>query len=85
MVLVGTSYSANPNWSFVEALKLALSQDILNYAVEGQGPIAPMQTYLQQLDPVDAPPVVIWEFPIRYLSDPDLLSPIKILTGDDNA
>lgn len=85
MVLVGTSYSANPNWSFVEALKLALSQDILNYALEGQGPIAPMQIYLDQLDATDAPPLLIWEFPIRYLSDPTLLDPITNPTGDDNA
>lgn len=83
-VLVGTSYSANPNWSFVEALKLALSQDIVNYAQEGRGPIAPMQDYLDAFDPADAPPVVIWEFPVRYLSDPSLKDTLNT-HGDENA
>jgi alginate O-acetyltransferase complex protein AlgJ len=85
-VLVGTSYSANANWSFVEALKLSLSQDVLNYAKEGLGPIEPMRVFLQELDPAEAPPVVIWEFPIRYLSDPKLLdAPQAPVEGDGNA
>ncbi|MEP3348067.1 MAG: hypothetical protein ABJN34_03650 [Litoreibacter sp.] len=83
-VLVGTSYSANPNWSFLEALKLSLSQDIVNYAQEGRGPIAPMQDFLDKLDPANAPPVVIWEFPIRYLSDPSLKDTLNN-SGDENA
>jgi len=83
-VLVGTSYSANPNWSFVEALKVALAQDVLNYAQEGRGPIAPMVDYLNALEPADAPPVVIWEFPVRYLSDPTLLESLEN-GGDENA
>ncbi len=70
-LLIGTSYSANPTWSFAEALKLALGRDILNLAVEGQGPARPMLDYLASPDFRDAPPeVVIWEFPVRYLSDP---------------
>lgn len=76
LVLVGTSYSANPNWSFVEALKLALSQDVINYAREGQGPVAPMDLFLGQMDPTAPPPVVIWEFPVRYLTDPTLLETV---------
>ncbi len=83
-VLVGTSYSANPNWSFLEALKLSLSQDIVNYAQEGRGPVAPMQDFLDALDPTEAPPVVIWEFPVRYLSDPSLYDALKA-AGDENA
>lgn len=71
--LVGTSYSANANWSFVEALKLALSHDVLNYAQEGRGPVAPMRDYLDNLAHEDVPEVVIWEFPVRYLTDPALL------------
>jgi alginate O-acetyltransferase complex protein AlgJ len=70
-LLIGTSYSANPAWSFAEALKLALSRDVLNLAVEGQGPVRPMLDYLASADFRNAPPeVVIWEFPVRYLSDP---------------
>lgn len=74
VVLVGTSYSANPNWSFVEAMKVALGRDVLNLATEGQGPIVPMLDFVETgLAALDAPPkVVIWEFPVRYLADPKL-------------
>lgn len=72
--LVGTSYSANPRWSFTEALKLALEHDVLNYAREGLGPLEPMQRYIAALKTGDAPRIVIWEFPTRYLTDPELLS-----------
>ncbi|WP_386679128.1 hypothetical protein [Loktanella sp. R86503] len=71
--LVGTSYSANPNWSFAEALKLALHRDVINYAEEGKGPFAPMQTYLSARDPLNGAAQVIWEIPVRYLTDPDIL------------
>jgi alginate O-acetyltransferase complex protein AlgJ len=75
-LLIGTSYSANPTWSFAEALKLALHRDVLNLAVEGQGPARPMLDYLGSAAFRDAPPeVVIWEFPVRYLSDPAIWSP----------
>jgi alginate O-acetyltransferase complex protein AlgJ len=87
LALVGTSYSANPNWSFSDALKLALGQDVLNYALEGQGPVAPMAAFLKQIDPMAPPPTVIWEFPIRYLSDPALFDAVTpdANGGDDNA
>ncbi|KAF0114538.1 MAG: Uncharacterized protein FD150_1503 [Rhodobacteraceae bacterium] len=72
-LLIGTSYSANPAWSFAEALKLALGRDVLNLAVEGEGPARPMLDYLASPYFRDAPPaVVIWEFPVRYLSDPTI-------------
>lgn len=70
-LLIGTSYSANPTWSFAESLKLALGRDVLNLAAEGQGPARPMLDYLASADFRAAPPdVVIWEFPVRYLTDP---------------
>jgi alginate O-acetyltransferase complex protein AlgJ len=70
-LLIGTSYSANPAWSFAEALKLSLQRDVLNLAVEGQGPVRPMLDYLGSPDFSDTPPaLVIWEFPVRYLTDP---------------
>ena len=72
-LLIGTSYSANPTFSFAEALKLALRRDVLNLAEEGRGPAHPMLDYLASPDFRDAPPeVVIWEFPVRYLTDPAL-------------
>ncbi|MCO8161426.1 alginate O-acetyltransferase [Pseudomonas sp. 21LCFQ010] len=66
--LVGTSYSANPNWNFLGALKQALRSDVVNYAEDGHGPVLPMLKYLQTEEfKNNAPQVVIWEFPERYL------------------
>ncbi|KGF63522.1 alginate O-acetyltransferase [Pseudomonas lutea] len=66
--LVGTSYSANPNWNFAGALKQALHADVVNYAEDGHGPILPMLKYLQTDAFKSSPPqVLIWEFPERYL------------------
>ena len=73
VVLVGTSYSANPDWSFAEALKAALRSDVLNVAEQGQGPVKPLDAYLASASFAEAPPnVLIWEFPLRYLTDPTL-------------
>ncbi|WP_339107330.1 hypothetical protein [Thioclava sp. GXIMD4216] len=72
-VLVGTSYSANPNWSFAESLKLDLHQDVLNYAKEGQGPVKPfLEMLADQAFQLSPPKQVIWEVPVRYLADPDI-------------
>ena len=68
VALVGTSYSANPNWNFVGALKQALGSDVVSYAEDGHGPILPMLSYLKSDDFKNSPPqVLIWEFPERYL------------------
>lgn len=68
VVLVGTSYSANDNWSFNEFLKAYLSVDVLNLAKEGQGPGTPMYAFLKGEAYQQSPPrLVIWEFPTRYL------------------
>lgn len=69
VALVGTSYSANPDWNFIGALKQALSTDIINYAEEGQGPITPMMQFFEIYEK-EMPDLklVIWEIPERYLS-----------------
>ncbi|MEG2132489.1 alginate O-acetyltransferase [Pseudomonas sp.] len=68
VALVGTSYSANPNWNFLGALQQALRSDVVNYAEDGHGPLLPMLKYLQSDAFKDsAPQVLIWEFPERYL------------------
>ena len=85
IALVGTSYSANPRWSFVEALKLSLSHDVINHALEGQGPVAPMRAFLDGLDPIAPPPFVIWEFPVRYLTDPSLMEAVTDAEEAGNA
>jgi len=73
VVLVGSSYSANTNWSFAEFLKAHMSVDVLNVAEEGQGPGTPMFNYLDSTEYEDQPPrLVIWEFPTRYIAQ-DLL------------
>lgn len=73
VVLIGTSYSANANWSFGPALSVALRRPILNLAEEGLGPIRTMAAFVAADSSAQAPPAtVIWEFPIRYLADPDI-------------
>lgn len=72
--LVGTSYSANPNWSFAEALRLELGRDVINHAQEGQGPFGPMKDYLAQRSADESGTVVLWEIPLRYLLDPEMVA-----------
>ncbi|MFJ1336591.1 alginate O-acetyltransferase [Pseudomonas caricapapayae] len=68
VALIGTSYSANPNWNFLGALQQALRSDVVNYAEDGHGPLLPMLKYLQSdAFKNSAPQVLIWEFPERYL------------------
>lgn len=67
VALVGTSYSAQEQWSFAAALRLALDTDVLNLAEDGGGPIKPMAVFLSQLNDLDAlPQMVIWEWPLRF-------------------
>ena len=68
IALVGTSYSVNPVSGFEGALKDAVDADILNVAVEGQGPFAPMTAYLASKAIDDPrPDILVWEIPERYL------------------
>ncbi len=66
--LIGTSFSANPNWHFVGWLKQASHIDLLNRADEGQGPFAPMRAYLADAgaQAENTAQLVIWEIPERY-------------------
>ncbi|HSH13696.1 MAG TPA: hypothetical protein VLA15_08100, partial [Desulfurivibrionaceae bacterium] len=71
LVLVGTSYSANPLWDFPGALRRYLGKDLINVAEEGQGPFEPMTEYLQSEEFLsNRPSLVLWEFPERYLAQP---------------
>ena len=82
IVLIGTSYSANSDWGFADALMLALGRDVLSMAEQGKGPLQPMQDYLNSAGFKDAPPkVVIWEIPVRFLTDPAIW-PGPALSGD---
>lgn len=69
IVLVGTSFSAKPEWHFEGFLKQALGADVLNVATEGQGPFAPMDAFLRSsIWDAHSPKIVIWEIPARYIS-----------------
>ena len=68
VALVGTSYSANPDWNFEGFLKLSLNRDVVNFATEGEGPIVPMLNFLERyLQELPALELVVWEIPERYL------------------
>ena len=83
VALVGTSYSANEKWSFAPALMSAMGADIVNFAEEGNGPFRPMRDYLSSDLATGKPPkLVLWEFPVRYLTDPDALIAMTS-QGDD--
>lgn len=74
VTLVGTSYSANPDWHFAAALEAALGAAVLNLATEGRGPLPPMRDYLTSRELQSTPPkVVVWEIPERYLPAPNTL------------
>jgi alginate O-acetyltransferase complex protein AlgJ len=69
VALVGTSYSAKAEFHFHGFLMQALEADVLNASVVGQGPFAPMDSFLAELEQLASPPsLVIWEIPERYLT-----------------
>lgn len=73
VALVGTSYSANDIWSFAPLLSFKTGLDVANAALVGQGPVRPMRKYLASLtDTAAQPQTVIWEFPVRFLTDKHL-------------
>jgi alginate O-acetyltransferase complex protein AlgJ len=69
VALVGTSYSADPRFSFEAALKIALQADVQNFAKEAGGPFQPMADYLSDTAGEEPPKLVVWEIPVRYLDD----------------
>jgi alginate O-acetyltransferase complex protein AlgJ len=76
VTLVGTSYSANPDWHSEGFLKEALQADVLNMADEGQGPFTVMDKYLETDAWKSSPPeLIIWEMPERYLLMPHGVPP----------
>ncbi len=69
VVLVGTSYSADPMWNTAGALREALGSDLIEATLIGLGPWEPMHRYLSGDALWSSPPqVVIWEIPERYLT-----------------
>jgi len=72
VALVGTSYSANDTWSFSSYLEAALGVDVLNVAEVGRGPVVPMRNFLAANSQLEGQSTVLWEFPVRYLTEPRL-------------
>jgi alginate O-acetyltransferase complex protein AlgJ len=69
VALIGTSYSARPDFHFEGFLRSELDADLVNHAEVGRGPFAPMERFLVSLDEgADAPRLVIWEIPERYVT-----------------
>jgi alginate O-acetyltransferase complex protein AlgJ len=69
VALVGTSYSADPTWNAVGALREALGTDVIDAALTGLGPWEPMHRYLTgEALRSSQPEVVIWEIPERYVT-----------------
>ena len=67
VALVGTSYSATVEFHFAGFLKQALGADLINFSRKGEGPFAPMKTFLTELPNAQTIELVIWDIPERYL------------------
>ncbi|MEM1287704.1 MAG: hypothetical protein AAGH60_05080 [Pseudomonadota bacterium] len=69
--LVGTSYSADPLWSFAAHLQLALGAPVVSFAEQGKGPFLPMIEFLEEdLTDQSTTKHLIWEIPVRYFDKP---------------
>jgi alginate O-acetyltransferase complex protein AlgJ len=93
VMLVGTSYSANENWSFVDYMRQSLGVDVVNVAKAGFGPGVPMMDLLKSDTLTQTKPkIVVWEFPVRYLGSENLWKrkaegvgdQVTARAGDDN-
>ncbi|MDF1523438.1 MAG: hypothetical protein P1P87_11595, partial [Trueperaceae bacterium] len=76
VAVVGTSYAADPRWNLADRLRTALGRDVLDAARAGAGPIRPLLDYLDGAAWTNARPrAVVWEVPVRYLTDDAYLEP----------
>jgi alginate O-acetyltransferase complex protein AlgJ len=67
-VLIGTSFSARHDFNFAGWLQEATGLSVVNLAVEGRGPFAPMEEALSNGAIADInPTIVFWEIPERYI------------------
>lgn len=76
VVVVGTSYAADPRWNLADRLRTTLGRDVLDVARAGVGPLRPLLDYLDGDAWASARPrAVVWEVPVRYLTDDAFLTP----------
>jgi alginate O-acetyltransferase complex protein AlgJ len=82
VALVGTSYSASPNWRFEDFLKAELSCDVLNLSAEGAGPFKPLLDALSGAAlEENGVRVLVWELPERYVpGDYRVISSSKLVS-----
>lgn len=68
IALIGTSYSADLRWRFVDWIQHYLHKEVVNYANKGSGPFDPMEHFIFHiLTNEENLQTVIWEIPVRYL------------------
>lgn len=68
VALVGTSFSATPNYNFLGFLKTALNTDVYQAAIAGGGFDGALSQYLaSDLYQQNPPKLIIWEFPYQQL------------------
>jgi alginate O-acetyltransferase complex protein AlgJ len=68
VTVVGTSFSENRQFGFVEGLAYHLSKDVVNYAESGKGPWTPLFDYLDSDNFQNNPPkILVWEFPEAFM------------------
>jgi alginate O-acetyltransferase complex protein AlgJ len=68
IAVVGTSFSENRQFGFVEGLAYHLSKDVVNTAESGKGPWTPLFDYLNSDNFQNNPPkILVWEFPEAFM------------------
>ena len=66
--VVGTSYSENRAFGFVEGLGYHLSKEVVNNGESGKGPWTPLFDYLNSDRFQNNPPkILVWEFPEAFM------------------
>ena len=68
IAVVGTSFSENRQFGFVEGLSYHLSKDVVNNAESGKGPWTPLFDYLNSDNFQNNPPkILVWEYPEAFM------------------
>jgi alginate O-acetyltransferase complex protein AlgJ len=68
IAVVGTSFSENRQFGFVEGLAYHLSKDVVNNAESGKGPWTPLFDYLNSDNFQNNPPkILVWEYPEAFM------------------
>jgi alginate O-acetyltransferase complex protein AlgJ len=78
--VVGTSYSENRAFGFVDGLGYHLSKDVVNNAESAKGPWSPLFDYLNSDGFQNNPPkILVWEFPEAFM-----IRSMKPIDGSDD-